>query len=108
MSTPDETGNGWRRDKRVTDNRWLSRYEIELDGEVAGFSAYQRRGDRVIFTETVIEPRFRRRGVGSRLVAAALADAERRGLRVVPKCPFIQDFLRLKPDPHLAPGARRR
>jgi uncharacterized protein len=89
-------------DNSVTDNRSLSRYEIEVNGELAGFSAYQRRGDLVIFTETVIDPRFRGRGIGSRLVAAALPDAERRDLRVMPRCSFIQDFLRLQPDPRSA------
>jgi predicted GNAT family acetyltransferase len=89
-------------DKNVTDNHALSRYEIEVNGELAGFSVYQRRGDMLIFTETVVEPRFRGRGIGSRLVAAALADAERRKLRVMPRCPFIQDFLRLQPDPRTA------
>lgn len=91
-------------DKSVSDNRSLTRYEIRVNGELAGFSAYQRRGDLLIFTETVIEPRFRRRGIGSRLIAAALADAECRGLRVMPRCRFVQEFLRLQPDPRSALG----
>ena len=89
-------------DKSVSDNRSLSRYEIEVNGELAGFSVYQRRGDLLIFTETVIDPSFRGRGIGTRLVSAALADAERRELRVMPRCSFIQDFLRLQPDPRSA------
>jgi predicted GNAT family acetyltransferase len=89
-------------DKSVSDNRSLSRYEIEVHGELAGFSAYQRRGDLLVFTETVVDPRFRGRGIGARLVAAALADAERRELRVMPRCSFVQDFLRLQPDPRSA------
>ena len=89
-------------DKSVTDNRSRSRYEIEVNGELAGFSAYQQRGDLVIFTETIIDPRFRGRGIGSRLVAAALADVERRELRVMPRCSFVQDFLRLQPPPRCA------
>lgn len=39
-------------DKNVTDKHALSRYEIEVNGDLAGFSAYQRRGDMLIFTET--------------------------------------------------------
>ena len=89
-------------DKSATDNHALSRYEIEVNGELAGFSVYQRRGGMLIFTETVVDPRFQGRGVGTRLVAAALADAERRELRVMPRCSFIQNFLRLQPDPRSA------
>jgi uncharacterized protein len=89
----------------VKDNPRERRYEIHLNGELAGYSAYQRRPGMLIFTHTEIEPRFRGRGIGSRLIAAALADAERRSLRVVPRCAFVQDFIRLRPDPIESPSS---
>jgi predicted GNAT family acetyltransferase len=90
---------GERKATRVKDNPTERRYEIHLNGELAGYCAYQRRPGMLVFTHTEIEPRFRGRRIGSRLIAAALADAERRGLRVVPRCEFVQDFIRLRPDP---------
>jgi uncharacterized protein len=86
-------------DKAVVDNRARQRYEIRINGELAGYSLYKWLPGTVVFTETVIAPRFRGQGTGSRLIAAALADAERRDLRIVPRCPFVQDFIRLQPDP---------
>jgi uncharacterized protein len=94
-----EVGPAATQDKSVVDNRARRRYEIRIGGSLAGYSNYKRSPRTVVFTETVVEPRFRGRGVGSRLIAAALADAERRGLRIVPRCSFVQDFIRLQPDP---------
>ena len=88
-----------QRTETVADNRRERRYEIHLDGELAGYCAYQRRPGTIVFTHTEIEPRFRGRGLGSRLIAAALADAEGQELRVVPRCEFVQDFIRRGPVP---------
>jgi predicted GNAT family acetyltransferase len=38
------------------------------------------------------------KGVGSRLVEGALADIRERGLRVVPICPFVADYIRRHPE----------
>jgi uncharacterized protein len=89
----------------VKDNPGERRYEIRLDGELAGYCAYQRRPGALVFTHTHVEPRFRGMGLGSRLIAAALADAERRDLRVVPRCAFVQDLIRLRPDPIESPSS---
>ena len=45
------------------------------------------------FIHTEIAPEFEGRGLGSRLAVAALDDVRRRGLRVVPRCPFIARFI---------------
>ena len=77
----------------VTDNAEQDRYEIRLDGELAGFAQYTRRGGRTLFTHTEIDPAFGGHGLGSRLAAGAL-DAERAaGTPVVPICPFIRSYI---------------
>ena len=47
----------------VADNPTAHRFEITVDGTVAGFAAYQRDGSTVSFTHTEIDPSFERTAV---------------------------------------------
>jgi len=60
----------------VHDDTEANRYVITVDGAVAGFARYVRRGGRTIFVHTEIDDQFEGRGLGSSLAAGAL-DAER-------------------------------
>ena len=82
----------------VTDNVDSERYEVRLDGELAGFAQYVRRGGRTLFVHTEIDPAFGGHGLGSKLAAGAL-DAERAaGTPVVPLCSFIRSYIDRHPD----------
>jgi len=63
------------------------------DGVVAGFAAYVREPDAVIFTHTEVAPAFEGQGVGSALAAGALDQVRASGERVVPLCPFIKAYI---------------
>ena len=65
-----------------------------LDGDEAGFAAYQVNGDIVTFTHTEVDDRFEGHGVGSRLARAALDDVREQGKQVRPLCPFIARYIR--------------
>jgi predicted GNAT family acetyltransferase len=82
----------------VRDNPAAGRYEALLGGEVAGYAEYRDRGGRRIFVHTVVDDAFAGRGVGTRLAAGALDDARARGLRIVPRCPFIRAFIKRHPE----------
>jgi predicted GNAT family acetyltransferase len=82
---------------RVVDNPARGRYEALIGNDLAGFAAYERHGDVVVFTHTRIEPAFEGRGVGGRLAAGALDDVRARGLAIVPRCPFIAEYVRRHP-----------
>ncbi len=86
-----------------------NRYELLLDGRRIGLLAYRQREDRVAFTHTEVSPSCQGRGFGGRLAAAALDDARRRGLLVVPLCPFITAYVQGHPEYRdaLAPEHRR-
>lgn len=76
-----------------------SRYEVLVDGEIAGFAEYAAvRGDRIVFTHTEIAPAFEGRGLGGRLVADALADARAREQSIVPVCPFVAKYVHAHPE----------
>ncbi|MBS1878681.1 MAG: N-acetyltransferase [Actinobacteria bacterium] len=82
----------------VTDDRGGERYVITVDGEPAGFAQYRDRGRTIAFVHTEIDDRFEGRGLGGRLVSAALDDARSRGLAVLPFCPFVRGYIERHPD----------
>jgi predicted GNAT family acetyltransferase len=71
------------------------RYTILVDGERAGFTLFEvdARG-RYLYPHTVIDPRFQGRGLATRLVAEAMADAAARHETVVPYCSVVARYLR--------------
>jgi predicted GNAT family acetyltransferase len=81
----------------VVDDVAGSRFVVEEDGQVAEL-VYQLDGDRLVLLHTGVPIELEGRGIGSRLVAAAFDEAERRGLTVVPLCPFVRDWLKRHPD----------
>jgi predicted GNAT family acetyltransferase len=83
----------------IQDNADHSRFEaLAESGEVAGFAAYERSGDRLVFTHTVVSDDFEGRGVGSALARAGLDAARDAGLGVVPRCPFIRAYVERHPE----------
>jgi predicted GNAT family acetyltransferase len=70
------------------------RYELTVDGAVAGISIY-RLGDGVmVFEHTEVDEAYEGRGLGSRLAKFALDDVRSRGLRIRIECPFIRSYIR--------------
>jgi uncharacterized protein len=72
----------------VVDDRSKSRYELLVDGAVAGFADYELVGDRIAVLHVEVEQQLEGHGLGGKLVDAVLDDAKRRGLLVLPWCPF--------------------
>ena len=85
-------------DLHVSDDSASSRYELRLGDRLVGTIEYVRRGDAVVLAHVGVDPEFRRRGFGSRLVAGALDDIRSRRLSVVPACPFAARYLRRHPE----------
>jgi uncharacterized protein len=81
----------------VRDNTALSRFELDAD-DVIVFMNY-RLGDGVItLNHTETPPRARGRGLASQLTTAVLEIARGRGLKVVPRCPFVSAYLGKHPE----------
>ena len=80
-------------DTRVVDNPTANRYEIHVDGEVAGFIDYKRAGNMLSLIHTEVDPRFEGRGLGSVLARGALDAARADGAAVLPFCPFVRRYL---------------
>ncbi|RXW33380.1 GNAT family N-acetyltransferase [Propioniciclava flava] len=75
------------------------RYEITLDGHLAGFADYMLTDGLITFTHTEIDPAYEGQGLGSQLVRAALDDVRATGERtVLPLCPFVKAWIQRHPD----------
>ena len=83
---------------RVVDAPERERYELIVDGDVAGFVTYHRGRDAITFLHTEIEDDYEGRGLGSTLAAGVLDDARAMGLRVKPVCPFLQSYIEEHPE----------
>jgi len=77
----------------VTNITERKRYEISINGEVAGLAAYVDTGTQRIFYHTKIGDQFAGRRLGDTLAAAALADTRAIGKRVVALCPFVAAYV---------------
>lgn len=85
-------------DVRVTDEPQSARYILEVDGERIGLLTYRLQGGQIALTHAEVHPRGGGQGLGSELAAFALDDARRRGLSVLPLCPFVSDYIRRNPE----------
>ena len=93
---------------KVVDNPEADRFEVLVDGEVAGFAEYRRMKSSVAFTHTVIDPAFEGRGLGSVLARGALDATREAGSPVLPFCPFIRGYIQRHPTYlDLVPAQRR-
>lgn len=82
----------------VTDNAEAQRYEVTVDGELAGFTQYRRRPQLIALVHTEVDERFEGRGLAGRLIATALDAARADGVAVLPFCPFANAYIQRHPD----------
>lgn len=81
----------------VKHNEAEHRYELATDHGLA-IAVYRQQDDSAIFTHTEVPPEDEGKGIGARLVRAALDDTRRRGLKIVPACSFVVAFVRRHPE----------
>lgn len=81
----------------VRNNEVEGRYELDAGGDVA-IAAYRREGEVISFTHTEVPEALEGQGVGKRLIAGAIEDVRRRGLKMVPLCGFVRHYVENHPD----------
>ncbi|WP_158747971.1 GNAT family N-acetyltransferase [Acidobacterium sp. S8] len=76
----------------ITNNTLKHRFEVEVGSKTA-FLNYLMRDKTMTLTHTEVPSSLSGRGVGTALAKAALDYAVQQGLRVVPQCSFVADFV---------------
>jgi predicted GNAT family acetyltransferase len=82
----------------VVHNTDQHRYEIVVDGVVAGFAEAREDGDIVTMPATEVLDEFQGQGLAGQLVGEALDDIRSRGKKIVPACPYVARFVDKHPE----------
>jgi predicted GNAT family acetyltransferase len=82
----------------VNNNEAESRYEVHVDGALAGFLEYRTVGDVLVLVHTEVDEAYAGQGVGAQLAKFALDDAQARGVKVSPLCPFVAKYIDKHPE----------
>ncbi|NBE93608.1 N-acetyltransferase [Nonomuraea sp. KC401] len=82
----------------VVDNSAKSRFEILVDGQVAGFADYRLLPTKIVFTHTEVAPELEGQGLAGELVGHALQMSADTGLRVVPLCSYVARYIERHPE----------
>jgi predicted GNAT family acetyltransferase len=81
----------------VVDDAAGQQFALSVDGTTATLT-YKLHGGRLHLVHTEVPEAFRGRGVGGRLVEAAVAKARDEHLTIVPWCPYAREWLEQHPD----------
>jgi uncharacterized protein len=81
----------------VRDSPRASRFELRVNGVVAGYVTYRDARSGRAFEHTVITTEYQGMGLASQLIRYALDEARATGLNVLPFCPFVRSFIQQHP-----------
>jgi uncharacterized protein len=92
----------------VRDSPDESRYELWVDGALAGVLTYRARPGQLALIHTEVDDEFEGRGLASALVQGVLDDLREKGVEVLPFCPYVKGWLTKHPEyVDLVPETRR-
>ena len=74
------------------------RFVIEVDGKAAGLADYHDADGRRVFPHTEVSPEYQGRGLASILIGQALAATRAAGLRIVPTCWAVAQYIDKHPE----------
>ena len=83
--------------REIVDNIARSRYEYVVDEKTA-FIDYHRNDGVITLSYAKVPPELEGRGIGGRMVLAALDDIRARGEKVIPQCGFVAAVMRRHPE----------
>ena len=84
-------------DESVKNNEAESRFQVEASGFKA-FLEYDIDKDVMTLIHTEVPPQLEGKGLGSKIVKAALDSAREQGMKIVPQCPFVAGYIERHPE----------
>ncbi|TDC53544.1 N-acetyltransferase [Jiangella ureilytica] len=82
----------------VRDNPEARSYDALVGDTLVAITAYEAEGTRRVLTHTAVEPEYRGRGVGGRLVRGVLDDLRARGLTATVFCEYVAGYIESHPE----------
>jgi predicted GNAT family acetyltransferase len=82
----------------VINNATDNRYELHVDGALAGYIRYKARPAGLALIHTSVLPEFEGRGLGAVLAKGALDDIRAAGGKVLPLCPYVAAYINAIPS----------
>jgi hypothetical protein len=81
----------------LTDNQDRKQFELAVDGHIARIE-YMIMAGKIFLTHTEVPAALEGKGIGSIIVKLALEEVERRGLKLIPLCPFVGKYITKHPE----------
>ena len=81
----------------VRDDPLASRFELRVNGVLAGYVSYRDARSGRAFEHTVIATEYQGMGLASQLIRYALDEARATGRTVLPFCPFVRSLVQQHP-----------
>ena len=82
---------------KLKDNLERKRFEYQLEHGFA-IVEYIKTQNKIYLTHTEVPTQYAGQGIASSLVADALAEVERSGLKLVPLCPYVAAYIKRHPE----------
>jgi len=81
----------------LKDNTDRKQFELIVDGHTARIE-YMIMANKIFLTHTEVPRALEGKGVGSKIVKLAFDEIEKRGLKLIPLCPFVAKYLTKHPE----------
>ena len=85
------------KDYELINNEATKQYEFHIDGFIPRI-VYQKSGDKIYLIHTEVPLELGGKGIGNQLVKKVLEDIQKRGLKLIPLCPFVKKYLQRHPE----------